>query len=102
MVLGVREADTWRPTKYVVRDGRWRGSRNTAEVALSSRLIADRIAAAYAAAVQAHVRGDVLDLGCGNVPLYGAYRDRATSVTCVDWANTLHPSRHLDLEVDLG
>jgi SAM-dependent methyltransferase len=92
----------WRPTKYVLRDGRWRGSRDTTQVALSSRLIADRVADAYATAVQAHVRGDVLDLGCGNVPLYGTYRDLATSVMCVDWAHTLHPSRHLDLEVDLS
>jgi SAM-dependent methyltransferase len=69
---------------------------------VSSRLMADRIATAYVEALTSHARGDMLDLGCGHVPLYGVYRDVVDSVTCVDWPETMHPSPHLDLEVDLG
>lgn len=68
----------------------------------SSRLIADRIATAYADALAGHAGGDLLDLGCGHVPLYGCYRPLVSSVTCVDWPQTEHPSQHVDHEADLG
>jgi len=42
-----------------------------------------------------------LDLGCGKVPLYEAYRAFVTDIVCVDWGNTLHKNEHLDCEVDL-
>lgn len=42
-----------------------------------------------------------MDLGCGKVPFYGMYRDRASSVTCVDWGESLHSSPHIDVEADL-
>jgi SAM-dependent methyltransferase len=43
----------------------------------------------------------LLDLGCGKVPLYEAYRSLVSSVMCVDWGQSFHSKRHLDLEVDL-
>ena len=44
----------------------------------------------------------VLDLGCGQVPLFGVYRNYATEVICIDWENTPHRSEHLDHVCDLG
>ncbi len=41
-------------------------------------------------------------MGCGHVPLYGVYRDIVKETICIDWGNSLHPSIHLDFEVDLG
>jgi SAM-dependent methyltransferase len=49
-----------------------------------------------------YARGRLADLGCGKVPLYGAYRDLVQSVTCVDWQQSVHASAHLDYEADLG
>jgi SAM-dependent methyltransferase len=98
----VKDANLWRPSKYVEVRGRWRANSDTAEVGASSRLMVERNAAAYTVALAEHARGELLDLGCGSVPLYGAYRDYVTNATCVDWASSLHPSIHLDVSADLG
>jgi SAM-dependent methyltransferase len=94
----MKNADTWRPTKFVLRGGHWRTSRNNAEVSRGSRLITDAAARVYDDHLPAHARGRLLDLGCGKAPLYGAYRALATEVTCVDWA----ADAHIDLECDLS
>ncbi|MCZ6637897.1 MAG: class I SAM-dependent methyltransferase, partial [Alphaproteobacteria bacterium] len=48
-----------------------------------------------------HCRGRLLDLGCGSVPLFEAYRDLVDENVCVDWANSLHNQEHLDHQCDL-
>lgn len=92
----------WKPSKYVYRRGRLIASRNPKEVGISSRLIADLSAGFLDGILRQHVKGRVLDLGCGKVPLYEVYRYSATEVVCVDWANTLHKNDYLDREVDLS
>jgi SAM-dependent methyltransferase len=59
------------------------------------------VAALYAKHVVAHCKGDLIDLGCGKVPLYGTYRNHVTTVTCTDWQNSLHESIHIDVVCDL-
>ena len=98
----MRNADQWTETKYVRHRGRWRASRDTAEVGAGSRLISDRIVALYADALPRHARGRLVYLGCGKVPLYALYRPLVASVTCVDWPQSVHASPHLDVEADLG
>ena len=65
-------------------------------------MVADATAAFYEGALPKYAQGALVDLGCGRVPLYAAYKARVMSITCVDWANTLHPNPHLDLEQDLN
>lgn len=48
------------------------------------------------------VHGRLVDLGCGEVPLYEAYRDRVDEIVCVDWAGTIHGKQYLDAECDLN
>ena len=98
----MRDAGRWTPSKYVQRAGRWRASRDVREVGVGSRLVADLVAARYDAALAHYARGRLADLGCGKVPLYGAYRGLVTGVTCVDWPASVHVSPHLDREADLG
>ena len=98
----MQHAEAWVPTKFVFHKDKWRGSRDTSHVLSASRIMADRVAAAYAGAIGAYARGDMLDLGCGHVPLYGIYGAQVDSATCVDWPSTTHPSVHTDLQVDLG
>lgn len=43
-----------------------------------------------------------MDLGCGKVPLYGAYRDYVSETICVDWDRSLHGSDYLDARCDLA
>lgn len=88
----------WKPTKFELHRGRWRGSRDARELGIGSRLISDLVAALYQAHLPAHARGALLDLGCGKVPLYAAYAPHVDEVTCVDWA----PGEHIDLSCDLS
>lgn len=98
----MKDAGSWRPSKYVLRRGKLRASHDTAEVGVASRLVADLVATRYGAYLPEYARGRLVDLGCGKVPLYGAYRDLVETVTCVDWGNTLHPNSHLDCEASLS
>ena len=93
----MKNAESWKPTKFVQRGGGWRTTRDTREVGAGSRLITDAVARLYGAQLPLHARGRLLDLGCGQVPLYGAYRTLASEVTCVDWADGPHIDRSCDL-----
>lgn len=88
----------WKPTKFELHRGRWRGSRDARELGVGSRLISDLVAALYQAHLPAHACGALLDLGCGKVPLYAAYAGLVAGVTCVDWA----PGAHIDQACDLS
>lgn len=97
----MRNAHRWKETKYVLSGEQLLGSGDPAELSVSSRLIANLVAAKYFDALRLHASGRLLDLGCGKAPLYGVYKDSVTDVTCVDWGNSLHQTTYLDLEADL-
>jgi len=98
----MRNIESWQPTKFVRRGGRLRASRDRAQLSRGSRLVADLIADYYDSAFARHARGRLLDMGCGAVPLYQAYRDHVDEVTCIDWGQSLHGGAHLDRECDLS
>lgn len=97
----MRDADNWCPTKFEFVRGRLRASRDPRKVSISARLIVDRTAEFYQSRLKAHAGGHLLDLGCGKVPLYGAYRPLVERVTCVDWGHSIQGNQHVDAEVDL-
>lgn len=97
----MKNRDIWTPTKYIYKNQKLRASRDTKEVGIGSRLIADIIAQVYHENLRHHARGRLLDLGCGKVPLFCAYRDYISDNICVDWENTLHKNLYLDFECDL-
>jgi SAM-dependent methyltransferase len=97
----MKNRDAWTPTKYVYENEKLRASRDPKEVGIGSRLIVDIIAQFYHENLQRHAKGRLLDLGCGKVPLFCAYRDYISDNICVDWANTLHKNVYLDFECDL-
>ena len=98
----MKNEDKWEPSKFVYKNKKLIASRNTQEVAISSRLMADLIAEAYESNIQKYAKGKLLDLGCGKAPLYQAYRKYVTSITCADWHNTLHGIDYLDFICDLN
>jgi SAM-dependent methyltransferase len=100
--IQMRNKEIWKPTKYIFINGKLRASRNHEEVAISSRLITDLVARFYDDNIPEHVKGRLIDLGCGNVPFYEAYKNYIDDNTCVDWANTLHENPFLDHEQDLN
>jgi SAM-dependent methyltransferase len=98
----MRNPERWTESKYIWHHGRWMGSRDSRELGVGSRLISDRIASLYQTHLAQHARGRLLDLGCGKVPLYGAYRHLASEVVCVDWPQSPHGDWHVDHAVDLS
>ncbi len=97
----MRNEEQWRPSKFVYRNGKLIASRDPQEVAPGDRFIADRVAALYDAYLPQYVGGRLIDLGCGRVPFYEAYRPYVSEAICVDWGNTTHQSNYLDYECDL-
>jgi len=98
----MKNTHEWRPSKFVYRNGKLSASRDPNEVAVGSRVITDIIAAMYHVHLPKHAKGRLLDLGCGNVPLFEAYRNHVTENACVDWSNTLHRNQFIDHECDLN
>jgi len=92
----------WIPTKFIFKKGKLRASSNKVHVGISSRLITNIIAKFYDSRLKKYASGKLLDLGCGNVPLYEAYKPYVTDVFCVDWENSCHKSSFLDLQTDLN
>lgn len=97
----MRNRGRWQPSKYVYRKGKLIASRDRKEVGVGSRLMVDLVAEFYSSNLGRHARGKLLDLGCGRVPLFIAYKDYVTENICVDWEHTPHKNEYLDLECDL-
>lgn len=97
----MKNHDKWQPSKYIFKRGKLIASRDRKEVGIASRLMADLIANLYDKFLRQHATGKLLDLGCGKVPLYNAYKEYITDSICVDWENTLHKNEYLDFECDL-
>ena len=98
----MKNIQKWKPSKYVYKNGKLRASKNKKELGVSSRLIADLVAEFYDSKLQKYARGDLVDLGCGKVPLYEAYKDKISKCICVDWDNPFHENEFLDMNVDLN
>lgn len=97
----MQNIESWKPSKFVRRGGRLRASRDRTHLSKGSRLVTDLVAQFYDGAFARHARGRLLDMGCGAVPLYEAYRDHVSETTCIDWGESLHGGAHLDRECDL-
>jgi hypothetical protein len=96
----MRNPERWLPSKYVLRAGRLRATRNRSELGVGSRLIADLVAARYDEYLPRFAKGRLVDLGCGKAPLFGSYRN-LVSGSPVDWPQSAHLGLHVDAEVDL-
>ncbi|MDR2569115.1 MAG: class I SAM-dependent methyltransferase [Oscillospiraceae bacterium] len=95
----MKNIDNWVETKYIIKKGQLRGTKNKNYLAISSRLIADLVAINYDCALKNYAKGNLIDLGCGNVPFYVLYSRIGVSVTCADWE---HKNEHLDIVCDFN
>ena len=93
--------EKWKPSKFTYNKGKLTASKDVKEVSIGSRLNAALVADIYHRNLRQHAKGKLLDLGCGKVPLYAAYKEFITDNICVDWAGTLHKNEYLDYELDL-
>lgn len=98
----MQNAERWAESKFELVRGRWQATRDRGLVAAGSRLYVELLANALFASISGHVRGRLVDLGCGDVPLYGMYKDMVSDVVCVDWSKSRHRIGHIDFECDLN
>lgn len=98
----MKDVASWKPSKFVPHGDGYRASRDPKQVRISSRLVADIQARVYPDVIRRYARGQLLDLGCGAVPLFDSYRERVTEVTCLDWSQGGHSQRHVDIVHDLN
>lgn len=78
-------------------DGRLRAGRDRSAVSPGSWLQAEGIARAYDAHARPYLRGDLVDLGCGRVPLFELYGPLVDSDTAMDWSRSKHGDDHVDV-----
>jgi SAM-dependent methyltransferase len=95
----MKNEHAWQPSKFAFENGRLQAGPAASG---ASWLITQLVAKAYERHLPEHARGRLVDLGCGAVPLYAAYKDRVSEVTCVDWSGSLHGARFLDVAHDLN
>ncbi len=98
----MKNKDKWVATKFIKTDQGFEPSNDSKYVLTGSRLIAFIQAKSYYKIIREHTQGLLLDLGCGKVPWYEAYKDLVTDNICIDWSNTLNQSIHLDQNLDLN
>lgn len=94
--------DQWKPSKFVISGGQLRANRTGEFVSPSSLLNVELLARALHPAIKQYAKGRLVDLGCGAVPLFCAYRDHIADVCCVDWPGGLHDASHIDVYADLN
>jgi len=92
----------WKESKYTLKGKDILASSNSSHLSPQSWLMANCIARCYQEAFPRYCRGHLLDMGCGKVPYYKAYKPYVSECTCIDWPNSLHSNIHLDMECDLN
>lgn len=97
----MKNKEKWKPSKYLYQNSRLYASKNKQELGYASYLIAQLVADKYSELLPKYAHGKLLDLGCGKIPLYLAYKDYIEENICVDWENTLHKNDNLDFSMDI-
>lgn len=94
--------ELWSETKFVKCSEGYSLSMDPKQVAVGSRFIASIQVNIYHKLIAEYASGVLLDLGCGNVPLYQMYKNLVTDNICVDWSDSLHQKIYLDHAVNLN
>ena len=97
----MRNPEKWKPTKFCLTEKGWAVSEHTDDVIVGSRFVASIQLEACLRLLHEHARGCLLDLGCGDVPFYGIYKDLVETNICIDWPNSTHGGVHLDYAYDI-
>lgn len=98
----MRNKDKWKPSKFVYKNGILGPSMDENIVGIASRLPVYLVSKFYQENIPLYVKGELLDLGCGKVPLFEVYKDFISDNICLDWGNSLHKNEFLDIISDLN
>lgn len=94
----MRNQPEWKPGKYSLQNGGLAASKDTAALHVGSRLYANLTAGFFDRYIKKYACGKLIDLGCGDVPLFPLYRHLVDEIVCADWAT----STHVDFRCDLS
>ena len=95
----MKNENNWKPSKFEIINEKLIPSNS---IGYSSRRMAGFIGLFYTEVLPKICKGDLLDLGCGKVPLYQFYKPLVSNVTCVDWGNSYTGNEHIDEFCDLN
>lgn len=98
----MKNKEFWSETKFVKTKKGYMPSKDEKHLGIGSRFVATIQIKIYEKIIQQYANGYLLDLGCGNVPFYGLYKDKIFENVCVDWSNSFHKNPYLDFEVNLN
>jgi SAM-dependent methyltransferase len=98
----LKNSSSWKPSKFVNKGNKLVISKDTKEVNIGSRLAGNVIASFFDKYLRIYATGKLLDLGCGKVPLYEAYKDHIDENICVDWSGSFHKNEYLDYVHDIN
>lgn len=98
----MKNIDVWIPTKFCLKNNKLSASKNIKFVNIASRLHVNILGEYYSKYIKIFFHGCLLDLGCGNVPLFEAYKDYVDENICVDWGNSNHKNEFVDYYQDLN
>jgi SAM-dependent methyltransferase len=95
----MKNADLWRES---IVSGNVSNLQPTRKVGAHSWLAMRRLLDWHQKNLARYLGGRLLDLGCGDVPYYGSFKQYVTEWYCVDWPNSPHKNLHTDLNWDLA
>jgi SAM-dependent methyltransferase len=99
----MKSQSDWIETKFkLTTDGKLHVNKKFSILNSNSWIVTECVARAYAKYIPIYMQGDLLDLGCGNCPFYGFYKQFISSVFCIDWANSLHANPYNDISCDIS
>lgn len=98
----MRNPEQWRPTRLVRDSATGEFRLNLRRTYPGSFYIAELQRKAYLPVLQAHLRGALLDIGCGPAPYFEVYAPLTTESVCVDYPGSVHGLDNLDLQLDLN
>lgn len=82
----------WKESKFHKSSKGLVASKDVNHVGISSRIVSTLVGQFYSEQIPQHIRGKLIDLGCGNAPLYGTYAPLSTCQHFLDAEDRLDHS----------
>lgn len=96
----MKNEEKWKPSIVYKKNDSFKIDKRF--ISKSSYFIVKHKLPVYNINISKYSKGDFLDCGCGKQPYYEMYKDKVTSITCIDWGESMHENPHLDFQVDLN
>lgn len=94
----MKNIESWKASKFELVNNHLQPS---SKVSSTSYRMASFISIFYTSSLTKYCMGNLLDIGCGSVPLYEFYKNKVQQVTCADWENCAYETNHIDVFCDL-